>query len=100
MTRLKKVLSCLLAAGMLNLPVFAQDSTEAPRVFGFLERLGVVLPEEAEIEDYSEPVKKGEFVWLTVQALDKGSHIEKQYLTFSDVKLDDWRHDNVIFGAR
>lgn len=99
MTRLKKVLSCVLAAGMLNLPVFAQDSQESPKVFRFMERLDVVLPEEAEIKDYSEPVKKGEFVWLAVQALDKGSHIEKQYLTFSDVKLDDWRHDNVIFGA-
>lgn len=93
------LLSCVLAIGMLNLTVWAQDQSEPPRITAFLEKVGVKLPEEAEISDYSVPVKKSEFVWLVVEGLGKNAYVQKQYLTFSDVKLDDWFHDNVIFGA-
>lgn len=93
------LLSCVLALGMLNLTVWAQDQSEPPRITVFLEKIGVKFPEEAGISDYSVPVKKSEFVWLAVEASGKNAHLQKQYLTLSDVKLDDWFHDNVIFGA-
>ena len=92
-------LSCVLALVMLNVTVGAQNQSEPPQITAFLEKVGVKLPEEAEISDYSVPVKKSEFVWLVVEGLGTNAYVQKRYLTFSDVKLDDWFHDNVIFGA-
>ena len=66
----------------------------------FLNVLGIELPaDEVDTKDTQRPIKKAEFVYLVIRAMGRNIQLNKEYLTFPDVKLDSWYHDNVISAA-
>ncbi|MBE7045416.1 MAG: hypothetical protein E7397_07780 [Ruminococcaceae bacterium] len=98
----KKILSVLLILCMMlaSIPVFVQAEKSSAGIPDFLASLGVSLPEEeVDVTDLQRSITKKELLYLIVQAMDKNAHVEKQFLTFPDVKLDTWYHDNNIFAA-
>lgn len=98
----RKIIALLLILTLIlsSVPVLAQNSQKNTGVSSFLSYIGIGLPaDEVDIEDIERPAKKAEIVYLVVQAMGKNAYVDKEYLTFPDVKLDSWYHDNVILGA-
>ena len=92
----RKQLSALLLVcvyALCSLTAYArEEKTSPPQEKEVLAALGISLPEEGE----DGRIDKGELAYLISAASNKSiAHIYR-YLSFSDVKLDDWRHDAVI----
>lgn len=90
----------LLTMILSSIPVMAENLQTSAGIPSFLECMGIGLPEkDVNLDDNQRPVTKAEFVYLVVQAMGKNAYMEEKYLTFPDVKLDSWYHNNVIIAA-
>lgn len=93
----RKCLSAILIACvcmLLSAVSYAKQDEVQPEK-EVLGALGISLPEEGE----DGCIDKGEFAYLVSAASNKSiAHIYR-YLSFADVKLDDWRHDAVLDAA-
>ena len=98
----RKILAIFLiiASILSSVTVFAQSSQINTDFSPFLSSLGIELPaNEVDLEDTQRAITKAEFVYLVVSAMGQNARLEKEYLTFPDVKLDSWYHDNLIIAA-
>ncbi len=91
----KKVSALILACFCMlsSLTSYAyEEKTEAETEREVLNALGISLPAEAE----NGFINKGEFAYLVCAATNDSIAHMYCYLSFADVKLDDWRHDAVM----
>ena len=98
----RKILAIFLVIALIlsTVTVFAQSSQSKTDFSPFLSSLGIELPaNEVDLEDTQRAITKAEFVYLVVSAMGQNAQLEKEYLTFPDVKLDSWYHDNLIIAA-
>ena len=98
----RKILAVFLIAVMSlsQITVRAENSEAYTDFSPFLSSIGIELPAaEVNLEDTDRPITKAEFVYLVISAMGQNAQLEKNYLTFPDVKLDSWYHDKLIIAA-
>ena len=89
MTRKITALFLIIILLISSVPVLANSSTETHDTATLLSILGIELPaDEVDLEDTQRAITKAEFTYLVVKAMGRNISLNKEYLTFPDVKLD------------